>query len=132
MSLAFKRLKVYVRSVLVAVVAILIVAVLFKNRGNEVSFWFFGLTDEAEKLNVVWLLVWTAVVALIARWVLSLGWTLWRDMRELKQLQAARKVDETQKKREEQLNQRERRVDEKVQHAITREDSDASGKPEED
>ena len=132
MSLAIKRLKVYVRSVLVAVVAILIVAVLFKNRGNEVSFWFFGLTDEAEKLNVVWLLVWTAVVALIARWVLSLGWTLWRDMRELKQLQAARKVDETQKKREEQLNQRERRVDEKVQHAITREDSDASGKPEED
>ena len=128
MSLAFERLKVYVRSVLIAVVAILIVTVLFKNRGNEVSFWFFGLTDEAEKLNVVWLMVWTAVVALIVRWVLSFGWALWRDMRELKRLDATRKVDETQKKREEQLNQREQRIDEKIQHAITREDSDASGK----
>jgi type VI protein secretion system component VasK len=128
MSLAFKRLKVYVRSVLIAVVAILIVTVLFKNRGHEVSFWFFGLTDETERVNVVWLMVWTAIVALISWWVLTLGWSLWRDMRELKRLDASRRLQQAQDKRDEELKRRERRIDEKIQHAISREDSDAAGK----
>ena len=96
MTLALKRLKVYVRSTLIVVVAVAIALVLFKNRDNEVSFWFFGIADESRPLNVIWLMLCTAVGTLVSWWVFSFAWGLFRDMREVKRQQAVEELTETE------------------------------------
>ena len=121
MSLAIKRFKVYVRVTLIVVVAVAIGLVLFKNRDNEVSFWFFGLTEDNAQINIVWLMLCTAVGSLLSWWVLSFGWGLWRDLREVKRRQAMDRVTKELAKREAELDERDRRIDEKLKRAITHE-----------
>ena len=118
MSVAWKRLKVYVRVVMIGLVAAAIAAVLIMNRANVVAFWFFGLTDPNHGIKVVWLMVSTAAGTLISWWVFSFGWGLWRDMRDVKR---AGKVEQTTRalnERETVLAARERRIDDKVKRAI--------------
>ncbi len=116
MSVAFKQLGVYVRGAIVLVVAAAIGLVLFKNRGNEVSFWFFGLTGDTE-INVVWLTLCTAAGTLVTWWALSLGRGLWRDMREVKHVRAIDKAASKLDIRTSELEERERRIDEKLRRA---------------
>ena len=117
MSLAFKRVKVYVRVLIIAVLVVVIGLILFQNRQNSVRFWFFGLTDESRQMNVVWLLVWTASSTLL---VARIFWYLrgvWRDLRELKQVDAERAVVEVQEERTAGLEERERRLVERLDAA---------------
>ena len=118
MSLAWKRWKVYVRVVLIGLVAVAIAAMLVMNRAYVVSFWFFGLTDTSREINVVWLMIFTAVGTLISWWVFSFGWGLWRDMRDMRRTGAAEKATRALAEREAELAARERRIDEKVKRAI--------------
>lgn len=122
MSLAIKRFKVYVRVTLIVVVAVAIGLVLFKNRDNEVSFWFFGVTEDGTQINVVWLMLCTAVGALLSWWVFSFGWGLWRDLREVKRRQAMDRATKELAKREAELDERDRRIDQKLKRAITQEE----------
>ena len=122
MSVAFRQLGVYVRGAIVLVVAAAIGLVLFKNRGNEVSFWFFGVTEDGTQINVVWLMLCTAVGALLSWWVFSFGWGLWRDLREVKRQQAMDRVTKELAQREAELDERDRRIDQKLKRAITQED----------
>jgi hypothetical protein len=122
MSLAFKRLKVYVRCTLIVAAAVAIGLVLVKNRDNQVAFWFFGLTEETGRINVVWLMLCTAVGTLVSWWVFSFGWGLWREVREVRRLEASKHTAEELKKRETELNKRERRIDESLKRAITHEE----------
>jgi hypothetical protein len=119
MSVALKRFAVYVRVVLVVVVLAGVALVLAKNRGNSVAVWFFWLTDAAEPVNVVWLMLWTAAGTLVTWWAVALGWRLWRDVREMKRLRALNGVNRQLAERAKELNQRERRIDEKLRRAIT-------------
>jgi len=121
-SLAIKRFKVYVRVTLIVVVAVAIGLVLFKNRDNEVSFWFFGVTEDGTQINVVWLMLCTAVGTLLSWWVFSFGWGLWRDLREVKRRQAMDRATKELAKREAELDERNRRIDEKLKRAITQEE----------
>jgi hypothetical protein len=122
MTLALKRLKVYVRSTLIVVVAVAIAIVLFKNRDNAVSFWFFGLTDESRPLNVIWLMLCTAVGTLVSWWVFSFAWGLLRDMREVKRQQVVEQATKDLAKRQAEMDERDRRIDEKLKRAITQEE----------
>ncbi len=124
MGLAFGHLKVYVRAGLAIASAATIGVVLFQNRANTVAFWFFGLTDEAEPINVVWLIVWTAISTMIAWWVSSFGWGIWRDLREVRQRKAKDALAKTHKQRADALDEQERRINEKVRQAIA-DDSEA-------
>ena len=124
MSLAIKRIKVYIRVLIVAVLVVTIGLVLFKNRDNSVGFWFFGLTDESKPVNVVWLLVWTASATLL---VARIFWYLrgvWSDLHELKQADVERAAIEAREKRATELEERERRLTEKLDAAEAR---DAAG-----
>jgi uncharacterized membrane-anchored protein len=121
-SLAIKRFKVYVRVTLIVVVAVAIGLVLFKNRDNEVSFWFFGVTEDGTQINVVWLMLCTAVGTLLSWWVFSFGWGLWRDPREVKRQQAVDRATKELAKREAELDERDRRIDQKLKRAITQEE----------
>ena len=118
MSLAFKQFTVYLRTVLIVLVAGAIGLVLWNNRANEVSFWFFGVTGTDQPVNVIWLIVCTAVGTLVSWWVFSFGWGLWRDMREVKRTRAAELAEEELARREAALDDRDRRIDQKLRQAI--------------
>ncbi len=122
MSLAFKRLKVYVRVSLVFLLGAAIVLVLFMNRANKVAFWFFWIRDKDEQVNVVWLILWTAVATLVSWWVFAFGWGLWRDMREVKRAEASKRAEGRLAEREAEIDERERRIDRKVKEAIASEE----------
>ena len=117
MSLAIKRLKVYLRTSIVVVVVGAIGLVLFKNRANYVEVWFFGLTDESKKVNVVWLMLSTALGTLTAWRVVWFARGLWRDMREVARLKAIEEADQKHKQRAAELEERERRIEEKLKRA---------------
>lgn len=108
MSLAFQQIKVYVRLAAVLFVAVAIAIVLFMNRRNEVSVWFFWLTDESRKINVVWLLLTTASATLLCARVLWVGRTLYGDMKRLRASEQEKKKAEDLRRREEAVARRER------------------------
>ncbi len=125
MSVVFKQLRVYLRGSLIALVSVAIGIALFENRANSVSFWFFGLTDPNKSVNVLWLILWTAVATLGSWWTFSLGWGVWTDMREIKRLQKISHAAQELDQREVELEQRERRVDLKLHQAISDEEPSA-------
>jgi len=118
MSVAFQRLRVYVRAILIICVVVVVGLVLFKNRNHEVSFWFLWLTDDTRKINVIWLMLCTAAGTLLLRWALSRARGLWRELREVKRLTTLEKVTAGLDKRAVELNERERRIDEQLRSAI--------------
>ncbi len=114
MTLAIQRAKVYLRTFLVVMVVGAIVLVLFKNRANYVEVWFFGLTDESKKINVVWLLLSTALGTLTAWRIIWFARGLWSDLREVARQKAIEDADKQHKQRVAELEQRERRVEEQL------------------
>jgi len=114
MTLAIQRAKVYLRTFIVVMVVGAIVLVLFKNRANYVEIWFFGLTDESKKVNVVWLLLSTALGTLTAWRVIWFARGLWRDLREVARQKAIEETDRQHKQRVAELEQRERRIEEQL------------------
>jgi|GEM_PF-798349 len=114
MNLALRRVKVYAQVALVLVLLCAIAWVLFKNRKNEVAFWFFGLTDPAKKYNVVWVLAWTASSTLGIARLFWFARGLWRNFRELRRAEQVAAATEAQKKRALDLEQRQKELDEKL------------------
>lgn len=113
MKLAFKRATLYLRICVLVVVGGAIALTLFQNRRNDVSVWFFGLTDTEQKINVVWLMLCTSVGTLIAWWAASLVWGLLRDAKELRNVDAAKHAAESVHEREKSLDDRERQLKKK-------------------
>jgi hypothetical protein len=113
MSLAIQRFKVYLRTFLVVVVVGAVGLVLFKNRSNAVKFWFFGLTHEDSLTNVVWLMLWTAGGTLTAWRGIWFARGLWRDLCEVGRLAAIDEATKLHEKRAAELDERERRIEEK-------------------
>jgi hypothetical protein len=105
---------------LVLIVAVAIGAVLIKNRNHSVQVWFFGLVDPARTVNVVWLMVWTAVGAVVSWWVLRTTVSLVRDMRELRREEELRDRGKAQEELAAKLRDQERRIDEKITKAISK------------
>lgn len=120
MTLAFKQVKVYTKLGLFLVVAVAIGAVLIKNRHHSVQVWFFGLVDPAKEVNVVWLMVWTAIGAVVSWWVLRTTLGLVKDMRELRREEELRERAKTQEELAARLRDQERRIDDKITKAITK------------
>ncbi len=122
MSLAFKKIKTYSRLALVVAIVAAVGLILLKNRGNTVGFWLFGLIDENQPRNVLWIILCTMVATLAVRWVTRLTGGLWEDMREFKRLRALKYDDQVTRERAADLDDRERRLDTKVQQAISAND----------
>ena len=120
MTLAFKQVKVYTKLGLLLIVAVAIGAVLIKNRSHSVQVWFFGLVDQAKEVNVVWLMVWTAIGAVVSWWVLRATLGLVKDMRELRREEELRERAKTQEELAARLRDQERRIDDKITKAITK------------
>jgi hypothetical protein len=117
MSLAIKRLTVYLRASVVVLVVGAIGLVLFENRSYTVRLWFFGLTDADKPVNVVWVMVWTAGFTRAAWWVISFTRGLVCDFRELKRQRALIEAELEHQKRAAEMDERERRIEEKLKRA---------------
>lgn len=125
MSLAFKRIKVYTKVVLVVIVALTIGTVFFKNRDHQVRFWFFGLVDDGAEINVVWLIVCTAVGAIFSWWVFLTAVSTIKDVREVRREGEFQKREKAQQEMVQKLREQEQRIDQKVSKAIEK-DADSS------
>ena len=113
MSLAFKQISVYTKLILVLIVALAVGTVLVKNRNSMVTIWFFGLVESDKPINVLWLLLCTAVGSVVCWWVFLKALHLVREMREVAQEKQARKATELQEQRARELTAQEERIDER-------------------
>lgn len=111
MSLAWSKTKLYTKSALVLIVAVAVGAILIKNRNHTVQVWFFGIVDPQREINVVWLMLWTAVGAILTWWVLRTTVSLIKDTRRLRQEEELRRRRREQERRETELAEREQRLD---------------------
>jgi hypothetical protein len=114
MSLAIKRLKVYSQLVFLVALVGAISIVVFQNRHNTAQIWFFGLTDGDKRINVLWLLAWTASATLLIAKLVWFMRGLLRDIRDVKKMEEATVIAKEQLRREAELAERERMVNEKL------------------
>ncbi|MCK4660419.1 MAG: hypothetical protein KAV82_12925 [Phycisphaerae bacterium] len=119
MRLAFGRIKVYSKLTLIVLVMIAIGVVLWKNRDHQVNIWFFGLVHKETSINVIWVMLYTALGALVSYWVLSLVRGLWKDVRKAANESALREKEKRQQERAKELQEQEKRIDAKLKKAIS-------------
>ena len=124
MSLALRQIKVYTKFVALLIVALAVGAVLFKNRHNTVVVWFFGIVDSDQPVNVVWLLLCTAVGSIVCWSALRMGLSLIKDTREVQRQRQARQREKSQQELAQRLREQEKRIDEKINTAIKRDAED--------
>jgi hypothetical protein len=116
MALAIKRFKTYVKliAILAAIAFILLIVVM--NRDNQANVWFF---HSYEGINVLWLILVTAVSSILGWWGIRKIFRVIGDLRALqRQAESDRKLQE-QRKLADELAERERRIDEKVRRSIS-------------
>ncbi len=121
MRLAIKTFTVYLRVLVVLLVVGAIGLILFKNRSYTVNVWLFGLTDPSKSVNVVWVMLATAVCTLTVWWIVSLGRGLVHDLREVRrerELALAQQTQQLTQVRVAELDARQRRVEEQLKHTV--------------
>ena len=118
MGLALKQIKVYLR--LAAIIAIVLIALLivFMNRNHKADIWFFGYYQQ---IDVLWLILVTAIVSVIGWWIVSKVIGVVREVRQVRQSVKMEKKFDEQRRIAEQLTEREKRIDEKVHRSIREE-----------
>ncbi len=115
MSVAIKKAKLYLKLVLIAVVVVMIVLVVCNNRDKDASVWFF---KEYPQVNVLKLLLVTAVISIISFWILTTGFKLARQWREVsRQVAHQEKIKQLDSKADE-LEKQEQRIDDKINRAL--------------
>lgn len=117
--LALRRIKVYLKLALTVAIVVTVFLVIFFNRGNETDVWFFHRFDQ---VNVVYLMLITAVVSIVVWWGVVRLAGLWREIRDLRRQERVNAEMAEQKRLAQELADREKRIDEKVRQAI-RDDS---------
>ncbi len=118
MRLAIKTITVYLRVLVVLLVVVAIGLILFKNRSYSVNVWLFGLTNESTPVNVVWVMLATAVCTLAVWWMVSLGRGLVRDFREVRRERESALTRQVTEQRVAELDVRQRRVEEQLKHTV--------------
>lgn len=118
MRLAIRTFTVYLRVVVVLLVVAAIGLILFKNRTYTVNVWLFGLTDPEKAVNVVWVILATAVSSLTLWWIVSLGRGLVHDFRELRRERELALTQQVTQQRVAELDARQQRVEEQLKHKV--------------
>ncbi len=115
MNVAIKKTKLYVKLVLIALVVIMAVVVLVMNYSRKADVWFF---KGYEDVNVLKLLLVTAVISIISFWILTTGFKLAKQWREVsKQVAHQEKIKRLDSKADE-LEKQEQRIDDKINRAL--------------
>ena len=126
MSLAIKRFTVYLRVVVVLLVVGAIGLILLNNRTHTVNVWLFGLTDPNEPVNVVWVMLATALCTLSAWWLVSLGRGLIHDVRAVQRESAAAAERKATEQRVADIDARQKRVEQQLKKTVGEENPETS------
>jgi type VI protein secretion system component VasK len=118
MRLAMKAFTVYLRVLIVLLMAGAVALVLFQNRSYSVNVWLFGLTDANTPVNVVWVMLATALSTLVAWWMVSLGRGLVRDLREVRREREAELSRKSTEDRVAELDTRQRKIEQQLKHTV--------------
>lgn len=113
--LALRRIKVYLKLTLIVAVVVIGLLVIGMNRKHETDVWFF---HSFQDVNVVSLMLITAVASIVAWWGIVRLTGLWREIRELRRQERTNAELAEQKRLARELADREKRIDEKVRQAI--------------
>jgi len=118
MSLALKRIKVYLKLTAIVAVVAIILLIVAKNQEYKANIWFFGMY---EQVNVLWLILITAVSSIASWWILIKIFGTIRELRELRKARQTREQMAQQQRLSQELAEREKRIDEKLRRSITEE-----------
>lgn len=121
-----KAFTVYLRVVVVLLVVGAIGLILFNNRTHTVNVWLFGLTDPSKPVNVVWVMLATALCTLAAWWLVSLGRGLIHDVRTVQRESAAAAARKATEQRVADLDARQKRVEEQLKKTVGEENPETS------
>ena len=116
MKLALRRIKVYGKLVVVGAIAVVALLIIFMNRSRTADVWFFHAYSD---VNVLWLILITAVASIVGWWGLRRIAGLVRDVREFRKTRQADALASEQRRLAKELAEREKRIDEKVRRSIT-------------
>lgn len=115
MTLALKQLKVYLKLAAVLTILIVVLLLVIMNRKNTADIWFFR---SYEQVNVLWLILVTAVTSVIIWWVFRKVFGVMRELKEVRQSRKAQAQMQEQRKLADELSEREKRLDEKLRQSI--------------
>ncbi|UCD29697.1 MAG: hypothetical protein JSV03_04230 [Planctomycetota bacterium] len=118
MALALKSIKAYLK--LGAIILLLVIALLivFMNRNHKADIWFFR---RYQQVNVLWLILVTAVISVIGWWMVRKIVSVVREVKQIRRSSKAEAKLDEQQRLAEKLLEREKRIDEKVRRSITEE-----------
>jgi len=115
MALALRKIKVYAKAAAIVAVVLVVLLVVWFNRQHQVTVWFFGTFED---LNVLWLICVTAVASVFGFWVVSKVRSTVKELRQLRRDNRLQRELSEQKQTLERIEQKERRIDQKLRQAI--------------
>lgn len=118
MSLALKRIKVYLKLFAILAVLAVILLIVLRNQENKANIWFF---TRYEQVNVLWLILITAVASIASWWIFIKIFGTLRELRTVRQAGRERQRMEEQQRLARELAEREKRIDEKLRRNIAEE-----------
>ena len=116
MGLAFRGIKVYSKFIAILIVAVVVLILVLKNKGNTADVWLF---HRFEEVNVLYLILVTAIGTVFLWWVIRRVFKVVRDVRDFRRHTRQKKLETDQQQRQQELADRERRIDEKLRRSIT-------------
>ncbi len=118
MGLALRQFKVYLKLGSIVVGAVLILLIVLMNRRNTADIWVFKTYED---VNVLLLILVTAVASVISWWAVRKIFRIIRELREVQRLKQSQVQLDEQRRLAQELADREKRIDEKVRRSITEE-----------
>jgi len=114
MALAFKRIKVYARLVVLVAVALAVGTVLVKNHSRTATVW---LAKEYRDVNVLWLALCVGLGSIVLYRLAGMVAGLRRDLRELTAADELKKGNAERQALAKKLAEQEQRIDDKIKNA---------------
>jgi membrane protein YdbS with pleckstrin-like domain len=65
--------------IVTVILVLAVVLIIVMNRNNTATVWFF---NDFKDISVLWLIVITAVVSVIARWIIGGVYRAWKELKE--------------------------------------------------
>src|ERR1051325_5807408 len=118
MALALKRVKVYLKLIAVLAVVAMVLLVVLKNLDHKADVWFFWID---EQVNVLWLILVTAVSSIVGWWAIRKVFGVLRELRDVRRMSEAEMKLGEQRRLAQELAEREKRLDAKVRRSISEE-----------
>jgi len=118
MALVLKQAKVYFKLGATAVAALIVLLIIIMNHANRAKIWFFGTYED---INVLWLILVTAIISVLLWWGACKIFSVVREYKEMRRLSKEERQLQEQRRLNESIIEREKKIDEKIRRSITEE-----------